>query len=384
MDKRIAAIVVLAVLFLSAGPLGFFGGSGAKKLDVNDTGGDDRPLQETVSAEVIGVVEDVTPVLIYRFTSGRLNEPLVRERFSRIAGIRNFSISSGINPAGEGYQYVVTANFSDPFATQVAGFKMVYWMSDFSTSQDSFPMMAGKARLDGEFTATRKNGSSIRVSTKGNKTVNLVLYYWNKNQTQLAIRCPNIVISSQSGAFLRSTVPCVNVLQPSKELFGLPSEYSQFVEEFTLPLKVNVTDVLEQHFEGRVAPDANESKLKELMLPAYDQREYDITVTPNETSESLPKFLMRLSIKTENELKIVRDAMQRSGYRMISEWRVGQVDLNRDNVTIGLTEYDLGMVNSVSRILAKLKKDTPPGERQLSITFRVIYLEVISAIGEEL
>src|SRR3989338_4181482 len=101
MNSKIAALVVLVVLVLSMGPLGFFSGS-AKDIDVpqNDT----KSFYETTTAAFTGIVTDITPVIIYTFTSDRLDDSFVIERMKKVPNLLNYSISEGINPNGPGYQ----------------------------------------------------------------------------------------------------------------------------------------------------------------------------------------------------------------------------------------------------------------------------------------
>ncbi|MBI4214501.1 hypothetical protein HY546_00755 [archaeon] len=381
MDNRIKALIVLVALVLSMGPLGFFGGS-PKPINVSD----DRPQQlyEPVSADVVGYVENIVPTLVYKFSADELNEPLVRRRLSTIPSITNYSISSGLNPFGNGYQYVVRANLDNVYSSIVVGFKMVYRLSDFAyQSNSSFPMLEAKVVLLGNFTAKKLNGGDVRVNTQGNRTVTATLYYWNRNMSSIPIRCPSIIISSATGVFLRSSELCVDVIQPSQILFGLPADYLNFVEERRASMGVNVTNLIQQHFEGKVAEDANESRLNEIILPAYDPSEYRLHITPNATAEELPSFKLDVPVKSENELVVARNALSKSGFRTLSEWRVGEIAFNEQNVTIGLFTYDLAVVNNFGNVFAKLKKDTLLGEKQLEITFGIILDEIVSVIGEE-
>ena len=185
MNTKIKVFIVSLILLLSLGPIIFFFGS---RPDIEIFPDNDiEPISLTFSGNVTGKIVHIDPFISYVGVSSNNDESYVKSLLSVVAD--NFTVSTTLNPYGEGYRYEITIFLENQSDTKKVGFRTYLRLSTFF-ADPGIPATIGKMELPLSFNL----GPDV-INTPENTTIPVALLYSQDIGVTITAYCPNIITS---------------------------------------------------------------------------------------------------------------------------------------------------------------------------------------------
>jgi hypothetical protein len=366
MQIQAKVVIVMIILVLSLGPLTyFFNVNSQQQLNIpppgqNDTG----PIVRTLAANVTGQIISVKPYISYVGLSTSNNEAYVRGILEGL-GYRNYTLSTTLNPQGQGYVYRMKIFFGNVSEAKEIGFRIYFRLNPFFYAQN-IPILEGSVLLP-----DRIDTSNAPIFVQPNTSISAILLYREVPGTFVTVECSDI-ITSMNYNFTRSGMSCID--QMSTIRYGLTlSDMGENSAEFAENEKVTVDSIKSIDFNVSYSMDISDENISTALkavnaqfIPIISLGVRGGIVYSNDTSDA-------------SALNI-RDFLASFDITITGEYKVGDITMPATKILSGNT-YELF---AFPKAYVALKFSDKPGEINARITYTAIFSEITEIQVEKL
>ena len=369
MKAETKALIVFAVLILSAGPLTYFFSKEPEQIDLD--GGNDIPKFITGFSIFSTNIETIQPMISYIGVSNSNNVALVRQRLDAVEEIGNYTLDMGLSSRGGGYEYVITVPLEEDSNRMVIGFKLMYWLSDFFDPQYSITALsAGTLYLPPQIKVS-VSGEEVPVETSEDQIANAYLLYWQEESNPVTVNCQEVV-ASVTGKLTRITQPCFDATKTY--LYGLPEVYFRINKiEKQKTMQILLEAFNEVQFKGMLTGNISEQTIKEALSLRFNESEITVLIQDQGFTVAVPYKNKETSYSAGEALRNI------NGLKIEEQYNLALAELP-SSVTLDGKTYDLAIARNA---YIRTPLNTELGTITVDLTFYTVFEEVVGAEGQK-
>lgn len=353
MRIEVKVLIVTMILLLSLGPMIFFFGS-TPEIDVPSNNGDDQPVVFTLSGNITGKIMNIEPFISYVGTSLSNDEGYVKSILDSISD--NYTISTTLNPYGQGYRYEVTIFLKNITDAKEVGFRLYFRLSPFFTDIN-IPTTFGELLLPTNFNI----GGNV-IFAKEDTRILVALLYAQDVDTWTTAYCPDI-ITSRNYNLTRVTQVCLDLTQGHR--YGLSlTDLAAYSEEEAREMDLIIDEISSVNFNGYFSGNMT----TETIQASLPEGASAVTLASLENT-TVFVFLNRTDSQTISD---TRSALESLGIIITEESKTGLIDFP-DTMTLSGQQYELFRYDKVS---IEMEINEEPGTIHARVIFTKLFYEI--------
>ena len=381
MNKQHIILVVVAILFLSMGPLSYLIDNDSGQVIEYNPIDEGTPHFYRVSATIDTKVVDMEPFINFVFVSPINDDGRIRAKINEIT--EDYELSVTFNPSGEGYQYRLSAPVNAS-KMQWTGFKLSYALTPYIVwEQSNLPTAMGKIRFPAAFFAeTGQGNQTIRTD---NDTISAILLYSQKANGTAPIVCNDIITSLNYKMTGVQSVCYDDMMVQMKPYLGLPLEYALFPNESSRIVDARLEGITNATITGKFHPSLGINATQFYGDMAIENESFEMDMRIKKLSENVSSFVFFVGpplysqdgyvpYQTLQKIQLrIESVAMRKNMEITRKTANGIISFS-DTVELHGAEYKL----PVDRIRSSVPYNAIPGkEFQKSLAFNLVFGEII-------
>ncbi|GEM_PF-6489277 len=373
MNNQTKVLIVLVILVLSIGPLSYFFNSvQPSQINLpNEPGQGGSPITRTLVGNLTGTVVNLKPFISYIGTASTNNAGYVKNILDTLNYTNNYTVSTTLNPYGDGYRYEITIPLKSLSDMEVIGFKMYVRLSSFlkdSNPNFPYPRAIGDIVLDPVQTV-----GNTTMTAGPNSTVHGVMLYAEKIGDHTSLNCPEIT-TSLTYNFTKAPQICGDNRQGYPGSFGASLDaVTNYGTSFGKSMQLNVTAVDRYIFLFNYTLAIQNITRLDRDLPTGT----GILEVP--IAKDVHQVLVSTNVTSQSNTDKIRTVLQNDGFAITEEYKYAYVVIPNSVDFNGQTYYPY----KFNVVGMKLRPSEGVGTINAQVTFNALFGEITNVNVQE-